>query len=75
MFQVIDSKTGELANPVEIAVAEEWSTDQLLWCDIEGFAVTEEGDLILLDETGRYTYCPEGRFKVVWDKEEADNGS
>ena len=32
---------------------------------MEGFAITQEGMLILLDECGKYTYCPDNRFKVV----------
>ena len=36
---------------------------------MEGFAITQDGMLILIDECGRYTYCPDNRFKVVAESE------
>jgi hypothetical protein len=67
MFTVIDNKTGKEADTYEIALKEEWANN-LIYCDMEGFAIEEDGTLILLDECGRHTYCPEGRFTVVWDE-------
>jgi hypothetical protein len=65
-FHVIDMKTGKEADPCEIALKEEWANG-LIYCDMEGFAIEEDGSLILLDECGRHAYAPIGRFKVVWD--------
>lgn len=64
-FSVIDIKTGEEADQYEIALHEEWAK-QLIYCDMEGFAIEEDGSLILVDECGRYEYCPIGRFEVRW---------
>ena len=66
-FRVIDTLTGEKADPYEIALHEEWAKN-LVYCDMEEFAIEEDGSLILLDECGNHAYCPEGRFKVVWDE-------
>lgn len=64
-FSVIDVKTGGEADPYEIALHEEWAKN-LMYCDMEGFAIEEDGSLILVDECGRYEYCPIGRFEVRW---------
>ena len=66
-FTVIDLKIGEEADPYDIALHEDWAK-HLMYCDMEGFAVEEDGTLILLDECGRHEYCPEGRFEVRWDE-------
>ncbi len=63
-FRVIDNKTGVEADPYEIALHEDWAKD-LCYCDMDGFAILEDGCLILCDECGRFEYCPEGRFTVV----------
>ncbi len=66
-FRVIDTKTGKEADTYEIALHEEWAKG-LIYCDMEGFAIEEDGTLILIGECGKYAYCPEGRFEVVWDE-------
>lgn len=66
-FTVIDTKTGEYPDLSDIALHEEWAQD-LMYCDMEGFAILEDGTLILMDECGRFTYCPEGRFQIVPDE-------
>lgn len=63
-FRVIDNKTGKEADTYEIALHEDWAK-HLCYCDIEGFALLEDGSLILCDECGRCAYCPEGRFAIV----------
>ena len=68
-FHVIDKKTGREADPYKIALKEDWAKG-LIYCDMEGFAIEEDGTLILLDECGRHAYCPDGRFTVVWEEEE-----
>ena len=67
-FQVIDLKTGKEADTEDIALNEDWAQG-LMYCDMEGFTIGEDGDLYLLDECGRWNQCPEGRFKVVWEDE------
>ena len=66
-FRVIDILTGEEADTYEIALNEDWAKD-LMYCDMEGFAIEEDGSLILIDECGKFEYCPVGRFEVVWDE-------
>jgi len=62
-FKVIDNRTREKADPQEIALHEDWAKS-LMYCDMDGFAINEDGTLILLDECGRFEYCPAGRFTV-----------
>ena len=66
-FTVIDNKTGEYPDLWEIATEEEWAKG-LMYCDMEGFALLEDGTLILLDECGRFEYCPSDRFTVVFEE-------
>lgn len=48
MFTIIDTKTGEYPDLWEIATSEDWAKG-LMYCDMEGFAIEEDGTLILLD--------------------------
>jgi len=64
MFVVFDRLTKERANIEEIVSREKWA-QCLRSLDLEGFAVAEDGSLILLDECGHHVYCPLGRFRVV----------
>lgn len=66
-FEVIDTKTGEYPDLWKIALEEDWANG-LMYCDMEGFAIEEDGTLILLDECGKHAYCPEGRFKIILPK-------
>lgn len=63
-FEVKDKKTGDYADIETIASTEEWAKG-LIYCDMEGFAITQDGHLILLDECGKYEFCPEDRFEVI----------
>ena len=63
-FIVIDKKTSKEADEYEIALHEDWAKD-LMYCDMEGFAIEQDGTLILLDECGKFAYCPSDRFEVV----------
>ena len=66
IFTVIDKKTGEYPDICRIARREKWAKDAcLIYCDMEGFLLSEDGYLILADECGHYAYCPEGRFEIV----------
>ena len=63
-FCVFDKNKNKEADCYKIALKEDWAKC-LCYCDMEGFAITQDRMLILLDECGRYTYCPDNRFKVV----------
>ena len=65
-FKVIDKKTGKEADVEEIVLHEDWAKG-LVYCDIEGFAITEGGELILADECGKFAYCPEDKFEIQFD--------
>lgn len=72
-FQVIDMKTGEEPDIRKIALEEDWAK-RLTYCDMEGFAIQEDGALILCDECGAFVYCPKDRFKVILDNEPMARG-
>ena len=65
-FIVIDNKTGEEADTYNIALHEDWAK-HLCYCDMEGWAIEDDGTLLLVDECGRFAYADRERFKVVWD--------
>lgn len=62
-FDVLDTKTGEYPDLWEIALTEEWAKG-LMYCDMDGFAIREDGSLILLDECGNCVSCPQNRFEI-----------
>ena len=66
-FSVVWAATGAPVTPADlrhIALEEPWA-EGLIYCDMEGFAVEEDGTLLLLDECGHHRYPPEGLFRVV----------
>ena len=67
-FRVIDNKTGKYADPYEIALFEEWAQG-FCYCYIDGFAILEDGKLLIVDDSGHYVYCDSERFKVVLEDE------
>lgn len=69
-FTVIDKKTNKEADTYTIALKEDWAKS-LIYCDIEGFAITEDGTLVLMDECGNVAYCPDDRFEVLFDNDES----
>ena len=62
-FDVLDTKTGEYPDLWEIALTEEWAKG-LMYFDMDGFAIREDGSLILLDECGNCVSCPQDRFEI-----------
>lgn len=70
-FTVIDTKTGEYPDLRGIVLNEDWA-EGLMYCDMEGFAIQEDGYLILMDECGNCTYAPAGRFEIRPLKEDAE---
>lgn len=71
LFTVIDTQTATAPDLEAIALNEPWAQD-LVYCDMEGFAVAPDGELYLLDESGTYRCCPVGRFRLVWQPQEGD---
>ena len=65
-FVVIDNKTGKEADTYNIALHEDWAK-HLCYCDMEGWAITDDGTLLLVDECGRVAYADRERFKVKWE--------
>lgn len=66
-FRVIDKLTGKEADPYETALHEEWAKE-LCYCDMDGFALLEDGTLLLVDECGKFEYCDADRFEVVFEE-------
>lgn len=62
-FIVIDTKTGKEADQYNIALHEDWAK-HLCYCDMDGWAIQDDGSLLLLDECGRYAYADRKRFEV-----------
>lgn len=66
-FRVIDLQTDKEADLYAIVLesykAKTWAKN-LIYCDIEGFAIKEDGTLVVLDECGSYAYPPQERFKL-----------
>lgn len=65
-FKVIDNNTGKEADISKIALKEDWAKD-LMYCDMQGFAILDDGNLILLDECGKFEYCPSERFSIQFE--------
>jgi hypothetical protein len=65
IFRVIDTKTGTEPDLEEIALREPWAKG-LIYCDMEGFAICDDGTLVLMDECGAHRYPPADRFRVEW---------
>lgn len=74
-FDVVDTKTGQYPDWERIATTENWA-DGLVYCDIDGIAIREDGSLILLDECGNCVSCPRDRFEIrrPLEMEENENG-
>lgn len=66
-FTVVDTKTGEYPDVCKIARKEDWAKD-LIYCDIDSFAIMEDGSLILTDDCGNVAYCPKDRFEIVGEE-------
>lgn len=66
-FTVIDTTTGQEADTYNIALHEDWAK-HLIHYDISGWAITDDGDLILIDDRGGFAYADPERFKVKWDE-------
>ena len=73
-FDVVDTTTGKYLDWERIAREEAWAKG-LVYCDMDGIAIREDGSLILLDECGNCVSCPSDRFEIHRPPEgEEDNG-
>lgn len=61
---VIDKRTGRYPDVEKIALEENWAKN-LIYCDIDCFAICEDGSLLLMDDCGNVAYCPKDRFEVA----------
>lgn len=64
IFRVIDKRTGEEADIQQI-IKENW-TQRLVYSDMLGFLISEDGGLYLADTCGNLIPCDYERFKVVF---------
>lgn len=64
IFKVIDKQTGEEADIQQI-VKEDWA-QRLVYTDVLGFLISEDGALYLADACGNFIPCSYDRFKVVF---------
>ena len=64
-FDVIDTQTGEYPKIREISRKEEWA-ERLIFCWMESFAISEDGNLIMIDDRGNYVRTPAGRFRIIF---------
>lgn len=62
-FDVVDTTTGKYPDWERIAREEAWAKG-LVYCDMDGIAIREDGSLILLDECGSCVSCPPDRFEI-----------
>lgn len=67
-FTVIDKETGNYPDVYNIALTEDWAKG-LIYCDIDGFAINEDGALILMDSCGNFAYCPDEQFEIILESE------
>ena len=67
-FTVIDKETGrEVSAEVMQRIAKNGG---LMEMDIDEFAITESGSLLLMDDCGNITYCVQDAFEIRLESEE-----
>jgi hypothetical protein len=66
LFEVIDRRTG--GSPIfdfNHIFKEKWFKESnLIYCDISGWGIDEDGNLFLMDDCNNIAYPPRKRFKV-----------
>lgn len=69
-FHVIDKRTGK--EPIfdhNHIFKEKWFKESgLIWCDIDGWYISEDGQLALIDDCGKCVWVDQNRFVVVIDE-------
>ena len=72
IFKVIDNRTGK--EPIfdhNHLFKEKWFKESaLIYCDISGWGIDEDGNLFLIDDCNNMAYPPSERFSVVFDLSE-----
>ena len=66
-FQVLDTKTMKEVNLDDFTALAR--NNNLMEFDIEGFALQEDGTLLLCDECGRFAYVPREEKYIIRVKE------
>ena len=61
-FRVIDTTTGK--EPTEEVIFKLAKQGNLVYCDIDGFYIGEDGELCLMDDCGSAMFLDRERFKV-----------
>ena len=72
IFRVIDNRTGkEPIYDFNHLFKEKWFKESsLIYCDISGWGIDEDGYLFLIDDCNNMAYPPSERFSVVFDLSE-----
>lgn len=69
-FYIIDKRTGK--EPIfdhNHIFKEKWFKESgLIGCDIDGWYISEDGTLVLVDDCGKVAYPPIDRFDIVYDE-------
>lgn len=69
LFKVIDKRTGNA--PIfdfNHIFKEKWFKNSgLIYCDISGWGIDEEGYLFLMDDCNNIAYPPIDRFRVIFN--------
>ena len=68
-FYVIDKRTGK--EPIfdgNHIFRESWCKGQLIEHDIDGWYISEDGQLALVDDCCNMAYPPPDRFEIVYDE-------
>lgn len=73
LFKIIDTKTGK--EPTDKVITAEAELGNLITCDIDGFYVGEDGQIILVDDCGNCTWLDMSRFKVEMQNEASQTGA
>lgn len=72
-FYVIDKRTGK--EPIfdgNHIFRESWCKGRLIECDIDGWYISEDGQLALVDDCCNMAYPPPDRFEIVYDTPTVD---
>lgn len=72
IFKVIDNRTGkEPIYDFNHLFKEKWFKESaLIYCDISGWGIDEDGYLFLIDDCNNMAYPPSERFSAVFDLSE-----
>lgn len=70
VFWVKDKHTSKEANLEEVVLesykGKTWASN-LVYCDIESWAIDTYGELLVTDECGNFAYAPMERFEIIWN--------